>query len=239
TERVGPLGIALPSNGTVVVTDSSGTVRRFPNRTDGQSARNATVVANYGTFNATGMAQFGQSIYMTQQINGAVIQLNADGTFRQTVVTGLPAATGIAVDPRHGSLFVSSDAGFIARVNPLTHTYDRFINNVHADGLAVSAAGTVLYAALADRVVGYSAITGTQVFNSGFIAGVPDGIALGTGLLAGSLFVNTNGGTVVQINLETGQQTVIASGGSRGDFVYVDPAGENVYITQGDRIIRI
>jgi hypothetical protein len=54
---------------------------------------------------------------------------------------------------------------------------------------------------------------------------VPDGTAIGTGPLAGNIFANTNGGTIVEVNLATLAQTPIASGGSRGDFVTLDPNG--------------
>ena len=47
-------------------------------------------------------------------------------------------------------------------------------------------------------------IIGAQVFDSGFIPGGPDGTAIGTsGSIAGELFVNTNGGTVVEVNINS------------------------------------
>ncbi len=70
---------------------------------------------------------------------------------------------------------------------------------------------------------GFNAVTGAQVFDSGFIPDGIDGTAIGYGNLAGNIFVNTNGGTVFEVNLTTNAQTLIASGGSRGDFVTVDP----------------
>ena len=57
--------------------------------------------------------------------------------------------------------------------------------------------------------------------------------------MAGDLFVNTNGGTVVEANLATAAQTVIASGGSRGDWVTVDPSNGTLLLTQTDRIMRL
>ena len=78
-----------------------------------------------------------------------------------------------------------------------------------------------------------------MVFDSGAISGGVDGIALGKGPVAGNLFVNTNGGTVVEVNLATAAQTLIASGGSRGDFVTVDPNNGTLLVTQSDRIMRL
>src|SRR5262249_19251449 len=200
-DRVGPLGIAFPSDGTVLVTDHLGNMRRFPNNRDGQSANNATLVQNYGRYNAVDMTRMGGAIYMTQQTNGTVGQLNQDGTFGSTIVRGIPQATGLTQDPRLGYLYVSSDAGFIARVDVANRTWTTFASNVFADGLAASLTSNVLYAALADRVVGYNLLSGALVFDSGFIAGVPDGIALGAGVLAGNLYVNTIDGTLVELNL--------------------------------------
>ncbi len=49
----------------------------------------------------------------------------------------------------------------------------------------------------------------------------------------------SDGGTLYEINLNTGSQTLIASGGSRGDFVTVDPSNDTLLITQTDRIQRL
>ena len=49
----------------------------------------------------------------------------------------------------------------------------------------------------------YNVATKAVVFDSGNVAGMPDGITLGTGVLAGNLFANTNAGTLVEINLAT------------------------------------
>ena len=51
--------------------------------------------------------------------------------------------------------------------------------------------------------------------------------------------MNNNDGTVVEVNLTTLTQTLIATGGSRGDFVLVDPNDGNLLLTQSDRIIRL
>ena len=110
-----------------------------------------------------------------------------------------------------------------------------------ADGLAFDPSAGILYAAFdaGGRVQGFNITTKAVVFDSGTIAGGPDGIALGKGPVAGNLFVNTNGGTVVEVNLATAAQTVIASGGSRGDFVTVDANNGTLLVTQSDRIMRL
>ena len=47
----------------------------------------------------------------------------------------------------------------------------------------------------------------------------PDGISVGQGPLSGNLYVNTNNGDLYEIAIATAQSTLIATSGSRGDFV--------------------
>ena len=149
-------------------------------------------------------------------------------------------ATGIATNPTNGHLFVSTIGfGVIFDVDPSTGVAKPLVS-VAADGLTVNAAGTVLYAEVNDHIIGYDTTTGAQVFDSGFIPGGPDGTAIGTsGSIAGELFVNTNGGTVVEVNINTLAQTVIATGGTRGDFVTVDTLNDTLLLTQTDDIVRL
>src|SRR6185436_17628374 len=123
-------------------------------------------------------------------------------------------------------------------VDPVAKTATVFAN-VDADGLALSADGGTLYAAVQrQHIVGFATATKTQVFDSGTISFV-DGPALGIGSLAGKLFANVNDGTVWQVDLASGVQTLLASGGSRGDLVAVDPADGTLLLTQTDRVLRL
>jgi hypothetical protein len=236
---IGPLGIVFPAGGGVLVSDYPGNVRLFPSNSDGQVA--GPVVQNYGLGNADGMAQVGNAIYVAQQLRGAIVQLNPDGTWKRDVATGLTFPTGIAANPANGHLIVStaSTVNKVFDVNPTTGTSVPIIN-AELDGLTISPDGSKLYAASENgHLVGYELATGKQIFDSGFIPGQIDGASLGTGILAGNIFVNTNFGTVVEVNLATGLQTLIAAGGSRGDFVTVDPTNGSLLLTQTDSILRL
>jgi sugar lactone lactonase YvrE len=240
SSSVGPLGVAFV-NGTVLASDYPGNVRIFPNDSDGQHAGNAPIAQNYGGTNAVDLAQVGSNIYMTRQGIGDLVQINNNGTFNQVIVTGMPAATGLAADPLNGHLFVSTlGNGTIWDVDPIAKTKVPFVN-VSADGLSVSPDGHTLYATVnSNTILGFDTTSKAQVFNSGIIANSPDGTAAGTGpLFSNFVFANTNGGTVVEINLTTLAQTTIATGGSRGDFVTVDPTTNTLLITQTDSIIRL
>jgi hypothetical protein len=241
--NVGPFGMAFPSNGGVLVSDAPGNVRLFPTDTDGQSADWFSPAQNYGGFaNAADLVQVDGNIYMSQNPNGSVIQINEDGTFNQVIVSGIPGAAGMAVNRTNGHLFVSaSSIGQIVDVDPVAQTSTLFVNGV-ADGLAISADGSTLYASdpTIGHVIGYDTSTASIVFDSGVIPGGIDGITEGTGSLAGNLYVNVNNGTVVEVNIaDPTQNTVIADRGSRGDFVTVDPHDGSVFFTQTDRIVRL
>ena len=237
---IGPLGIAFTSGGSVLVSDYPGNVRLFPTDTDGQNAASVPVAQNYGDHNAVGLATVGSSIYMTRQGIGGVVQINPNGTFNQVIDGSIGNATGIVSDPANGHLFVSDVSGHIYDVDPIAKTKTLF-TGANVDGLSLSPDGKTLYGAnnSTGHLLGFSILSGSQTFDSGFIAGGIDGTASGYGILTGNIFANTNGGTVVEINLTTMAQTQIATGGSRGDFLTVDPSNSTLLLTQSDRIIRL
>src|SRR5262249_23334883 len=219
---VGPLGIAFTSGGGVIATDQLGNVRTFPADADGQSAAWYPPGANYGFRNAHGLTQdaTGDTYYLTQAPLGRVVQINADGSIDHVIVEGLPNAIGIAYNPANGHAFVSYD-GHIADVDPASLSAATFADGNY-DGLTLSADGSTLYAARSDgHIIGLDSTDAGVVFDSGSIGGTPDGTAEGTGPLAGNLFVNTNNGRIVEVDLATHAQTVVASNGSRGDFIKV------------------
>ena len=160
------------------------------------------------------------------------------------VGSGFVHDAGLAANPTNGHVFLSiRDAGVPDRIvdfDPVSKTSVTFKNNVSADGISFSPDGKFLYAALLDtsHILGYRVADGLQVFDSGAIAGA-DGCVAGSGKLAGFLFVNTNDGRVVQIDLMVSTQTVLASGGSRGDLVAVDPFDGSLLLTQTDKILRL
>jgi hypothetical protein len=243
---LGPLGIAFPAAGGVLIADIAGNIRRFPTDTDGQSAVSAPIGQNYGSNNAVGLAVVGGNIYMTQQLASAVVQVNNDGTFNQTIVSsGVFAATGIVANPFTGHLYVSTiDNGQIVEVDPVAKTTS-ILGHYIMDGMTLSADGKTLYGAtyadvssVEGGIVGIDTTTGLVKFDTGIIPGGVDGAALGTGTLAGLLFVNMNSGDFIEVNLNTLARTTIATGGSRGDFVTVDPNG-SLLLTQSDSIVRL
>jgi hypothetical protein len=239
-DGLGPLGIAFPNNGGVLVSDSPGNVRLFPTAADGQSALDVPPAQNYGLSNATDLAQVGGAIYMTQLTQGRIVQINPDGTFNRAIVDQ-PTALGLVANPTNGHLFVSTGStNRVMDVDPIAQVSNPFVNG-QLDGITISADGSTLYGAqyTNGHVLGFDTSTGSLVFDSGFIPGRVDGVVAGTGSQAGHLYVNTNAGTVVQVDLATLTKTVIADSGSRGDFLTLDPNDGSVLVTQTDAIFRL
>ena len=241
TGSLGPLGITFTPSGGVLVSDQLGNVRLFPTDVDGQNAASAAVGHNYGNNNSEGLTHLGSNIYMGQFNAGRVVQIHPDGTFDQTIISNLPTV-GIVSDPAYGLLFASTRGdNQVYEIDPIAKTSTLFKNVSNPDGLSVSPDGQTLYVAAtgSGHVLGYNIQSKALTFDSGAISGGIDGTAAGAGTFSNDLFVNLNNGSLVEINLTTLTQTVIATGGSRGDFVTVDPSNSSLLITQTDRILRL
>ena len=148
----------------------------------------------------------------------------------------------------------------MTRVCPLPGlTSKKFITPYHAaepslpqpldtpDGITVSPDGKTVYGAdfATNHVLGWDILSGNPVFDSGLIpvsSGDIDGLAVvsGTCSIAGDIVVNNNDGTVGLID-PTGNNpySVIANGGSRGDFVSPDKSNGSLLVSQSDRLMRL
>jgi hypothetical protein len=240
TDEVGPLGIAFTNTGGVLTTDKQGNIRLFPTSADNQLASSAPVTQNYGLNSATALAHFGGHIYMTRQAVGDVVEVNQDGTFKQTILSGLPFATGLVANPVTGHLYVSTiGIEAVYDIDPVAKTKTLFANG-DVDGLSVSTDGSTLYLIGENGVItGYNTTTKAVVFAPLTVSPFIDGAVVGRGSLAGNLFVNTRDGKIIEVNLATKVQTTIADGGSRGDFAYADANNNSLLFTQTDSIVRL
>ena len=240
TGQIGPLGIVFPGNG-VLVSDIVGNVRLFPSHADNQLASGAPIGQNYGGDHADGLVQVGSTIYMMEGLLENVAQINPNGTFNQNIVTGLARIVGVAANPVTGHLYASVGTTDILEIDPIAKTTSLLAQTSQPDGMICSPDGHTLYVAALNsgHVLGFDTTTKAQVFDSGPIIGGVDGIALGAGPFANTMFVNLNAGSVIELNMTTLTQLVIASGGTRGDFVAVDPSNDTLLITQTDRIVRL
>jgi hypothetical protein len=169
----GPLGVAFPGGGKVAVADYAGHVRVFPSGANGQHAPDAPVTSTWGSNDSVGLARSGNFLYLTRQFNSSVERLNLDGSFHSTVVTNLPAATGIATNLATGRLYVSGADG-IWDVDPVANTKTLFKTGIgFVDGLSVSADGTVVYAEAGQHIFGFKTSDGSQVWTAPSLARAP------------------------------------------------------------------
>jgi hypothetical protein len=232
----GPLGVVNTPSG-LLVAGYAGDVRSFSN-VDNQhwSASTTAVGASYGAANPAGLTVLGGRYYLTLQNQGRVVEVSASGVFIQNIVN-IGSATGIVANPSNGLLYVST-GGQIFAVDPIAKTTSVFVNAA-ADGLTISASGSILYAEASGHIFGYDTTSKAQVFDSGAISGGPDGTAFGSGALAGNLFVNTNLGDLIEVNISTLVQTLLFTGGTRGDFVSVDTSNGTLLFTQTSSVLRL
>jgi hypothetical protein len=179
---------------------------------------------------------------------GDVVQVSPGTGQVIRTVASVPCATGLAIDPISGDLFVSQNScgSTIFRVSDYSSgpgTVSSFASAHGVDGLAFDQSGT-LYAESQGHVL---RVTGTNSASPGTVtsmATVPraDGLAFGahsTGQPS-YLVANRNDGVVSRVDFGAGapSQSDIFSGGSRGDFAAVDSHG-CLYVTQSDSVVQI
>ncbi len=237
----GPLGITFPDGGGVLVADYNGTVYHFANA-DGQTPGSALHTnSDYGANDPVGLTNAGGQVYLAVQSGGGIDRLSDTGA-RQSNLTLLPGATGLATNPINGHIYAGGYPTAIYEIDPSGPTTTTLVSGAF-DGLTVSTDGRHLYAAIGTQIRAFSTgvngapavgLEATYEFNDSV-----DGAALGTGSLAGYLFANTNSGNLWQMDMNTNALTLLASGGSRGDFLAVDPTNGTLLITQTDSVLRL
>ncbi len=210
--------------------------------------------------------------YMTQQSLGRVVRLTPS-TGAIVFVANVPTATGIVAQPPGASypgsaahanhLFISRGSGGITEVDPSNGSTSQLTTN-SADGLVFTKSGRYLmFATQSTGFVVYDMQTNTIAYTAPISpADGADGIALGVGgpFTFGYAYINTNSGKVFEVQYDTNPSNslelepptnpvinLIASGGTRGDFIAVDTrvlcSGATHYpsllITQSGTIERI
>jgi hypothetical protein len=146
-------------------------------------------------------------------------------------------SNGLWTNPVNGHLLGAGGAG-IVDINPVAGTYT-VVANASSDGVTVSPDGTKVY--LYDGRI-YRISDGAFLGSFGSVSGA-DGMGIitapGNASLDGDIIVNTTIGTVVLVDSVTFAQTIIANGGSRGDYTAPDPTTGTLFLTQSDLIMRL
>jgi DNA-binding beta-propeller fold protein YncE len=247
---------------TVLVSDvdsGSGCTVYLLNNNDNQVSP-YPVAAHYPNLDAIGLAQIqvgpDYKYYMGQVTAKKLVEINSDAGYVQDIVSFADSPLGIApyppqgaVGPLTGHLFVTAGAD-IWDVDPQAHSKTLFNHSASAtpDGLSFDASGATVYVPYTDGVIrAFDTSTATLTWTSAFIAGGPDGTAIGVGTLTGYIYVNCNSGDVWELGVPPHTLDVnhIATGGTRGDFIAADP---NIYsgggypsllLIQTDSIMRL
>lgn len=176
-------------------------------------------------------------------------------SLQEPLIASFPSADGpvavvvdpVSPDPSNPDLFVSSSAGIFRVHSPNSAPTVTPFATGNFDGLYFTSDGSRLYGAEVSlqHIFGFDR-SGTQVLAVDLSGHGPDGVAvakanavIGGIDISNNVFVNSNDGTIERIDVNNGNGvSVVASGGSRGDFVTVGE-DECLYATQSDRIVKL
>jgi PEP-CTERM motif len=237
----GPFGVAVASSGNIIVANGAGNRYVFAD-TDGQTVGTALFTQPSNSFTAAYATAGGQA-YGVQ--DGHFVQFNPDGTVNH-VLTGVTTSVDLGMwgNPVTGHIEASSGSGLID-INPLANGGTGSFRVINAsgdgDGVSVSPDGKTVYSEQGD-IRGYDIASGTQVFSSSPAAfPSPDGTGVisSTNNLNGDIIVNNNNGEVDLLDPVTKAVTVIATGGSRGDYTSPDTNNGTLFLDFADVVGRL
>lgn len=241
----GPLSVGVLPDGNLITGSFANAALYIFSDADGQTLGSALSKIPY-TF------QTGNPQYIFATVDGEVYgaQVGGSGTFGQfsnsgaftpipnLAAAGVTADYGMWADPANNDLIASSSKGLI-EINPVSGTY-RVINaSVFPDGVTVSPDGQTVYAEVGGGISAYNVTTGALI-KSYATGHSPDGTGvISGGNFNGDLIVNDNDGTVLLLDPVTSVITIIANGGTRGDFVSADTNNGTLFLSQEEQIARL
>lgn len=236
---VGPLGIGINSLGQVIVNSSYDRKNYVFTNVDNQTVSNAisstpfdAYPPAYATVNGTVWGSTGFSSSTPNQL----VKFNDDGTVA-AMFPNITVHNGLWANPVNNHLIGVASNGLVdIDVSGATPTA-RVINGASADGVTVSPDGTVVYTS---NGFGYDIATGVALPGTFFVSGADGmGVISSSNSLNGSIIVNTTSGNVVLVDPTNFTQTIIASGGSRGDYTSPDFTNGSLFLTQSDSVLRL
>jgi hypothetical protein len=240
TQNVGatyPFLAAAPlSDGTLAVVDyANGRLLKMAD-VDNQSFANIISAVSFPC--AINIARVGGHTYAASQCSSGFSEVANNLSLTPVAVPGVVPSLGLWGNQVTGHLLAATNLG-ITDIDPLTGAHTVISAN-GADGISVSPDGTVVYAEVGGSILGYNIASHALVFNSGSIAGGPDGTGvISGGALNGHIIVNNNDGTVIEIDPTTNIQTLIATGGGRGDFTSPDSNDGSLLLSSYSAMYRL
>jgi hypothetical protein len=248
--QYGPLAQGIAPDGNVITGSALGLKVYVFSDVDNQTLTSAITSVPYTA--QTGNPNFamttaGGQVYGVQvQGAGVFEQFASNGTFApipNLQAAGLFGYLGMWGDPVNGHIIAGSNKGLVD-IDPIAGTF-RVINaSLFPDGVTVSPDGSTVYVENGGTVQSYNLNTGALIhtFNTGHS---PDGTGvISGGSFNGDVIVNDNDGTVglldpTKANGDPSQFVIIASGGTRGDFVSADTSNGTLFLSQNDQVARL
>jgi len=237
----GPLGVATSSTGKIVIQDYANGANYVFNDVNNQHFSSALSSAPFSSFSyGVDITNSGGTLYATNNDAGArIARLNPDGSFNSWLTGTGVGRGGIWTNPANGFLISAGNGLFVT--DPVTGISTLIPGTPgDVDGVSVSADGTIVYGARAGGVQGWSISTGALVYDSGSI-GSPDGTGIiqGSNPFSGQIVANANDGTVHLLDPVAHTDTIIATGGTRGDYVGLDLNDGSLLLTQTSEVFRL
>ena len=233
------LGAGNLPDGTLAVGGfGNGMIFKF-NDVDGQTQAN--VLGSNFLSNVIDVTTAGGQTYAAAT-SGGFYQVSNSLALTQ-ITTTITGGQGMAGNPVTGHIATIASDGKLYDLNPSTGLASFIATpSVFADGVSVSPDGTIAYVAIfgGSAVEGYRLSDGALVFNATGLPGGPDGTAVIIGgTLNGDIVVNNNDGSVGLIDDVTGLETIIATGGTRGDFAQPDHNNGSLLLFEDDSVWRL
>ncbi len=240
----GLLGAVSPSTG-VLIGSGYGRNNLFKfNDVDGQTLGSALLSVPVGG-KPTGIATAGGKVYVGL-LGGKYYSVDPTTLALTAVAFNSPvnAYYGLWGNQTNGHLIAGTSQGLLD-LNPLTGSVTLVGSpGGNIDGVTVSPDGKIAYVEdNSSSLFGYSLVSpnpSVPVFSVTNLQGGPDGTGvISGGVFDGDIIVNNNNGTVGLINHLTGIETIIATGGARGDLVSPDTSNGTLLLSTTDTMYRL
>ncbi len=227
-------------DGTLVGVDYADNLLKKYSDVDGQTVGSATgssVVASW-----INTATAGGVTYATVY-GGGVYSVASNLAVTPVSVPGFSAGYGLWGNPVTGHLLAAGVGSGLYDIDPLTGVATLLSSSFY-DGVTVSPDGKTAYGYAGAGVIYGFDISNlgapSLVYTSPLLPGGPDGTGvIAGGALNGDLVVNANDGTVGVLDPTTNIYTIIASGGTRGDFASVDLNNGTLFLAEYDATYRL
>jgi len=224
---LGPLGSCVAGDGSILVADHfTSSIYKFPDQ-DNQLPSQFLVQTATPT-PPRSLLRLGDYNYVTLAgASGGVYQVSDDGIIIRSLSGPVGGLGWLGLVGRSGAnpiLYGSGEAGGIYSMRLLSGS-PLLITSAYGSG-----GGTVS---------GYDVGTGALTYNWS-IPGHSDGVAVGYGSLVNKLYANTNEGSIYEVDLTSSGSAaiMIASGGTRGDFIGYGSNG-TLMVSQTADLLRL